>query len=521
MRTSTRRFKKLLIANRGEIAVRIARTCRNLGIRTVGVFSEQDRRSLHLDFCDEVISLGEGALSETYLNIPKIVEAIGRSRVDAVHPGYGFLSERAAFARAVTGAGAVFVGPSPESIEAMGDKIEAKRRMAAMGVPLLPGTEGGVKDFSEAKKAAAKIGYPVLLKAAAGGGGKGMRIVRGGKNSEKELAAALESASREAKNYFGDGTVYIEKFLENPHHVEVQVLGDGHGGGGHVFDRECSIQRRHQKLVEESPAPLLMKHPKAKERILEVAAQVVERMKYANAGTLEFLADDDGGFYFLEMNTRLQVEHPVTEWVTGLDLVERQLRVAEGERLKSGELTGGKKAEQRGHSIEVRVYAETPFEYLPCGGTVKALRLPCGPFVRVDSAIYPGYEVLTDYDPTLMKLSVWGADRAGAVARLRSAIGELRILGVGSNQGFFFALTREKYFIDGNYATPYIDRRMNDLKAIHGAEMARLLPRLAQAAVEAARTRPAGTLVQAGEKAREARSAWESAARKAAIRGET
>lgn len=247
--------------------------------------------------------------------------------------------------------------------------------MKQMGVPLLPGTEGGVKDFEEAKKECVKIGYPVLLKAAAGGGGKGMRIVR----NENELSAALENASREAKSYFGDGTVYLEKYLENPHHVEVQILGDGFGGGGHVFDRECSIQRRHQKLVEESPAPLLMKHPKAKEKILDVATQVVEKMKYANAGTLEFLADDDGGFYFLEMNTRLQVEHPVTEWVTGLDLVEWQIRVASGERLVKGPLV----KEQRGHAIEVRIYAETPFEYLPCAGQVKAIHLPVGPFVRI------------------------------------------------------------------------------------------------------------------------------------------
>ncbi len=504
------RFQKLLIANRGEIAIRIARTCKRLGIKVVGLFSEQDRKSLHLDFCDEVYSLGEGTLAETYLNIPKIIEVIKKSGANAVHPGYGFLSERAAFAEAVAAAGAVFVGPRPDSIQSMGDKIEAKRLMAKMGVPLLPGTDGGVKDFAAAEAACVKIGFPVLLKAAAGGGGKGMRIVR----KPEELKASLESASREAKTYFGDGTVYIEKYLDNPHHVEVQVLGDGYGGGGHVFDRECSIQRRHQKLVEESPAPLLMKHPEAKKKILEVATRVVEQMKYANAGTLEFLADDDGGFYFLEMNTRLQVEHPVTEWVTGFDLVEWQIRVAHGERLPAGAAWTAFVGEQRGHSIEVRLYAETSFDYLPCGGRVRGLRLPQGPFLRVDSAIYTGYEVLTDYDPTLMKLSVWGRDRSEAVTRMRAAIDELRVLGVGSNQGLFFAITREKNFIDGNYGTPYLEKNKAELRRIYDAELARLLPAAAVAAVEAMATvsrAPGGATVSSG---------WEAVAKKAAIRGE-
>jgi acetyl/propionyl-CoA carboxylase alpha subunit len=475
-------FDKLLIANRGEIAVRIARTCRRLGIKTVAIYSELDRKSLHLDHCDEAYSLGNGTIAETYLNIPKIGEIIKRSGARAVHPGYGFLSERAAFAEAVAAVGAVFVGPQPESIRAMGDKIEAKRLMKKMGVPLLPGTEGGVKDLKDARSAADKIGYPVLLKAAAGGGGKGMRIVR----KASELESALEGAAREAKAYFGDGTVYIEKYLENPHHIEVQVVGDGRGGGGHVFDRECSVQRRHQKLVEESPAPLLTRHPESKEKILEIASAVVEKMKYANAGTLEFLGDDDGGFYFLEMNTRLQVEHPVTEWVTGQDLVEWQLRVAQGEKLKKGALVG----ETRGHSIEVRIYAETPFDYLPSGGRVQSVHLPTGPFTRVDSAIYAGYDVPTEYDPTLMKLSVWGNDRAQAVTRLRGALDELRILGVQNNQGLFWAIARDADFLKGEYGTPYLAKRGVELRAAFDAELARLMPNLAAGAVETAR-RPA------------------------------
>lgn len=461
-----RPLRKVLISNRGEIAIRIARTCRKLGLKTVAIYSDLDRNSPHLDYCDESFYLGSGTIAETYLAIPKIIEALRKHNADAVHPGYGFLSERAPFVRAVQAEKAVFVGPQPESMEAMGDKIQAKLLMKKMGVPLLPGTEGGVSNFSDAKKAASKIGYPVLLKAAAGGGGKGMRIVR----TESDLEAALESAAKEAQRYFGDGTVYIEKYLENPHHVEVQVLGDGHGGGGHVFDRECSIQRRHQKLVEESPAPLLNRHPVSKNKILEVATRVVEQMKYANAGTLEFLADDDGGFYFLEMNTRLQVEHPVTEWVTGLDLVEMQLRVAAGEALKKGPIVSS----QNGHSIEVRIYAESPFDYLPSGGKIEGLVIPQGPFVRVDSSVYSDYVVPTDYDPTLMKLSVWGRDRAAAVAQLTSALDELRILGVTHNQGLFWAICREKNFKEGLYGTPYLERNRAELRCLYDEELARL-----------------------------------------------
>jgi len=510
-REKTTDMNKVLIANRGEIAIRIARTCQRMGIKTVGIFSELDRKSLHLDFCDEVFALGEGTIGETYLNISKITDILKRSKAQGVHPGYGFLSERAQFAEAVASSGGIFVGPSPESIRAMGDKIQAKRLMKQMGVPLLPGTDGGVKDFSEAEKAAAKIGFPVLLKAAAGGGGKGMRIVR----DMKELKSALEGASREAQNYFGDGTVYIEKYLENPHHIEVQVMGDGHGGGGHVFDRECSIQRRHQKLIEESPAPLLEMHPKSKEKILGVAGAVVEQMKYGAAGTLEFLGDDEGGFYFLEMNTRLQVEHPVTEWVTGLDLVEWQIRVSRGEKLPKGPLVTA----QRGHSIEVRIYAETPFDYLPTGGVVSSIQLPSGPFVRVDSSIYPGYDVPTEYDPTLMKLSVWGDSRLQAVERLRGALEELRILGVNNNQGLFWAVTREKDFIDGRYGTPYLEKHREQLMATYAAEEKRLMSMLAIGSVEALQ-RPGVALGVKNSGSAAALSAWEWSALRGNLRGE-
>lgn len=454
--------EKLLIANRGEIAIRIARTAKRMGFTVVGLYSKIDDESLHLRFCDEVYDLGDGPLAETYLNIPKIVEIIKVSDCAFVHPGYGFLSERAAFAQACADAGAVFVGPSPSSIEAMGDKIRSKQLMKSMGVPLVPGSEGAVTTLSDAKKIAAQTGFPVLLKASAGGGGKGMRIVQ----NEKDLESALESASREAKNYFGDGTVFIEKYLTNPHHVEVQVLGDGKGGGGHVFDRECSIQRRHQKLLEESPAPLLERFPEQKKKILEISNRVVSEMKYASAGTLEFVADDEGNFYFLEMNTRLQVEHPVTEWVTGLDLVEMQLKVAQGATLPKGALA----LTQNGYAIEVRIYAETSLDHLPTGGKVHDVVFPQGAFVRVDSAIYPGYDVPTDYDPTLLKLSVWGNTRDQAIARLRASLEELRILGVDSNQALFWAICQEPEFNRGTYGTPYLEKNKPFLRKIIHAE---------------------------------------------------
>ena len=465
-------MKKILIANRGEIAIRIARTCRRMGIKTVGIFSEKDRTSLHVEYCDEAYSLESlgasgGALADTYLNVEKIVSIAKRAQVWGVHPGYGFLSERAHFARACRENGIVFIGPAPESIESMGDKIQAKKLMKEMGVPLLPGTEGGVKDLSEARSEAKRIGYPVLLKATAGGGGKGMRIVR----DESQLADALENAAREAKAYFGDGTVYIEKYLENPHHIETQVLGDGFGGGGHVFDRECSIQRRHQKLIEESPAPLFLQHAGAKAKILEVSNAVVSKMRYANAGTLEFLGDDEGGFYFLEMNTRLQVEHPVTELVTGLDLVEQQILIAMGKKLQPG----AQVSVQNGHAIEVRIYAETPFEYLPTGGRVHDVVLPQGAFVRVDSSIYPGYVVPTDYDPTLMKLSVWGQTRIEAIDRLKGALEELRIIGVQSNQALFWCVMQQQEFREGRYGTPYLQKHGAELKQLYDSEMQSLI----------------------------------------------
>jgi acetyl-CoA carboxylase biotin carboxylase subunit len=421
---------------------------------------------LHLNYCDEVYSLGSGSISETYLNIENICKILKNSKAQGVHPGYGFLSEREAFATAVENAGAIFIGPEAKSIYAMGDKLRAKKAMQAMGVPMVPGTEGGITDQKEAIKIAEKIGFPVLIKAAAGGGGKGMRIVE----KKEDLAAALEAAARESKNYFGDATVYIEKYLTNPHHVEVQVMGDGIGGGGHVFDRECSIQRRHQKLLEESPSPLLMRYPKSKEKILALSNLVVEKMKYRGAGTLEFVADDEGNFYFLEMNTRLQVEHPVSEWVTGLDLVEYQIRVANGERLKPGTVA----TKQDGSAIEVRIYAETPFEYLPTGGRVHAVQFPQGPFVRVDSAIYPGYDVPLEYDPTLLKLSVWGPNRKTAIERLKGSLEELRILGSRCNQALFWAITQEKDFIDGMYGTSYLSKHQENLKATVSNELSRL-----------------------------------------------
>lgn len=468
-----RPLRKVHIANRGEIAIRVARTARRMGLKTVALFAEQDRESQHLDFCDEAHSLGVGPISDTYLSIERVLGIARQSGADCIHPGYGFLSERATFAKACADAGVKFVGPQPQSMDEMGDKIRSKQFMKALGVPLVPGSDGAVSDKSEARQIADRVGYPVLLKASAGGGGKGMRIV----HSASELEAALEGAAREAKAYFGDGTVFIEKYLTSPHHVEVQVVGDGEGGGGHVFDRECSIQRRHQKLLEESPAPLLGRHPASKKKLLDLSQNVVARMKYESAGTLEYVADDDGNVYFLEMNTRLQVEHPVTEWVTGIDLVERQFRVAMGERLKAEPLASA----QRGHAIEVRIYSETPFDHLPTGGRVVDVLFPQGPFVRVDSAIYPGYDVPTEYDPTLLKLSVWGEDRSQAIDRLASALEELRILGVQSNQALFRAICSEPDFRKGMYGTPYLDLHRAALQAGSETAFADLVKRVGPA----------------------------------------
>jgi len=441
-------IRKVLVANRGEIAVRVIRACRELGIRSVAVYSEADRLAPHVLHADEAYPIGEAAAARSYLRADGLVEVARSTGCDAVHPGYGFLSERAFFAAAVEDAGLAFVGPPASAIAAMGDKTEARRRMTAAGVPVVPGTTEPVVDVEAALGAAETVGYPVLLKAAAGGGGKGMRVVR----SADEMAKALEAAGNEARNAFGDDSVYIERFLDRPRHIEVQVLADAHGAVLHLGERECSIQRRHQKMIEEAPSPVMT--PELRERMGAAAVAAAKAVGYRSAGTIEFLFQD-GEFFFLEMNTRIQVEHPVTELVTGIDLVQWQLRVASGEplpwRQSDIHLTG--------HAIECRITSEDPESgFLPSTGRIERLDVPAGPGVRWDGGIGEGTEVSLYYDPLLAKLIAHGPDRATAIARMERALDELRIIGVETSAPFHARVMREPDFRAGAIDIGYIER---------------------------------------------------------------
>ncbi len=440
-------IESVLVANRGEIALRVIRTARELGIRTIAVFSEADRTAPHVLVADEAHCIGPARGADSYLNTERILAAAGRSGARAIHPGYGFLSERGDFAEAVTGSGLVFVGPSAATIRAMGDKTEARQRMATAGVPVVPGTSTPLASAAEAGRAAGEIGFPVLLKAAAGGGGKGMRVVR----RPREVVDAFAAAVREAEAAFGDGSVYVERFLERPRHIEIQLFGDSRGNVVHLFERECSIQRRHQKLVEEAPSPLLT--PAERERMGAAAVRAARAVDYVGAGTVEFLYAG-GEFFFLEMNTRLQVEHPVTEQVTGIDLVEWQLRVAAGEALplRQDEIA------MRGHAIECRITSESPFDgFLPATGTVTALDVPGGPGVRWDGGIAPGSEIGLHYDPLLGKLVSWGRDRGAAVRRMARALDELAIGGVATCASLLRRIMEEADFRAGRLTTAYLD----------------------------------------------------------------
>jgi acetyl-CoA carboxylase biotin carboxylase subunit len=451
--------KPVLIANRGEIAIRIARTCKALGFPTVGIYSEADRFSEHVRFCDSSYLIGPPSPKESYLNVDRLIEVARVSGAQYVHPGYGFLSERPHFVEACEKAGLVFVGPSAESMRLMGDKIQARATVDQLKVPRVPGSSGAVESDQEAKKVAKEIGYPILLKAAAGGGGKGMRRV----DSEAELSSAFAGASREALSAFGDGSMYVEKLILQPHHVEIQVFGDGRGGAIHLGERECSIQRRHQKVWEESPAPILNSHPKTRESMYESAVRIAKHVKYAGAGTFEFIVDGAGNYYFLEMNTRLQVEHPVTEWVTGVDLVAWQLLLAEGS-FRLPEIP-----ERRGSAIEVRLYAEDPQSFLPAPGALGLIQLPSGAFVRSDSAFIEPGEVSLHYDPMIAKISVWAPTRSDAVNRLRVALDEARVeppkrpdgTFIGSlrtNLSFLKKLVRNETVIGGDTTTDLIGK---------------------------------------------------------------
>jgi acetyl-CoA carboxylase, biotin carboxylase subunit len=442
-------FTKILIANRGEIAVRVIRACRELGITSVAVYSDVDRASLHVRKADEAYPIGPAAAAESYLNIPRILDVARRSGAEAIHPGYGFLSENANFAQACVDCGIKFIGPTAAAMEMMGSKTRARQHMEQAGVPFVPGTSRALESFEEAEEVAAKIGYPVMLKAAAGGGGKGMRLVA----SPDDLGSALEAARSEAQRSFGDSEVYLEKYIVNPRHIEMQILADEHGNCVWLGERECSIQRRHQKVLEESPSPLV--DPDMRRRMGEIAVRVARTANYTNAGTVEFLSDQAKNFYFLEMNTRLQVEHPVTELITGLDLVHLQIRIASGERLPFTQ----EQVEIRGHAMECRVYAEDPDNnYFPSPGKITLLLAPSGPGIRRDSGIYEGWTVPMDYDPLLAKLIGYGSDRKQTIGRLIRALNEYFVGGIKTNISLFRRILNDAAFQAGNLDTGYLDR---------------------------------------------------------------
>ena len=441
-------FKKILIANRGEIAVRILRACREMSIPAVVVFSEADRASLHVRMADEAYPIGPAPSRESYLVIDKILSVARASGCDALHPGYGFLAENPNLARACASAGVTFIGPSPEAMERLGSKTAARQLARDANVPTVPGTLDPIERINDAAEIARQIGFPVVLKAVAGGGGKGMRLVE----RESELAAAWRDASSEATNAFGDGRMYLEKFLVHPRHIEIQILGDHHGHMIYLGERECSVQRRYQKVIEEAPSPFMT--PELRRAMGEAAVKLARAGGYTNAGTLEFLVDAQRNFYFLEMNTRLQVEHPVTEMVTSCDLVKLQIRVAAGEPLPIAQ----ENIELRGHAIECRIYAEDPDNnFFPSPGTILARSVPSGPGIRLDDGVYAGWTVPTDYDPMLGKLIAWGGDRNEAMARMRRALDEYYVGGIKTNVGLFRRILAEPKFVRGEIHTKWLD----------------------------------------------------------------
>lgn len=486
-------FRKILIANRGEIAVRIAQTARQMGVAVAAVYSEPDRDALHVRVADEVWPLAGRSSAETYLRGERVIEIARSCGAEAIHPGYGFLSENAEFAEQCAAAGIVFIGPSPAAIRAMGDKIVAKEAATRAGVPVVPGWSPPANaSIDEIARHAAEIGYPVLIKAAAGGGGKGMRVVE----KPTDLPAGVEAARREAQAAFGDARIFAEKYIANPRHVEVQVFGDGRGNVVHLFERECSIQRRHQKIIEESPSPALS--PQLRDKITSAAVRLAQAVGYANAGTVEFMVDPQGAFYFLEMNTRLQVEHPVTELVTGCDLVRAQLEVAAGGALpfKQDDLR------QDGHAIECRIYAEDAARgFLPSTGTIAAFAAPLGPGVRVDGGVADGSRVETYYDPMLAKLIVWGRSRPEALARMGDALRRFVVLGVTTNIEFLQGVVAHPEFAAGRTDTHFLERHRIEV----GGE---IRPEAYLAAALASRTMPVG---DSGGRPARVQSPWELA----------
>ena len=498
-------FRKILIANRGEIAVRVMRACREMGIRTVAVYSEVDRKSLHVRYADEAYPIGPAPARESYLRIDRVLEAARRSGAEAIHPGYGFLAENPDFARATEAAGVVFIGPPVSAMELMGSKTASRQAVRQAGLPVVPGGDRNLESYDEVRRMAGEIGYPVMLKASAGGGGKGLRLVQG----EAELESAWRTARSEALNAFGDSAIYLEKFIERPRHVEIQILGDRHGHLIHLGERECSLQRRHQKVLEECPSPAV--DDDLRRRMGETAVHIAKLAGYWNAGTVEFLLDPAGNFYFLEMNTRLQVEHPVTELVTGVDLVQEQIRIAAGERLAWRQ----EDVELRGAAIECRIYAEDAANnFFPSPGVIARLQAPAGPGVRRDSGVYEGWEVPLEYDPLLSKIAVWARDRDEARRRMQRVLGEYEIQGIHTNIPFFRRVLEHPDFVAGRLDTGFVDRTlaaglMEEEPASAEEERAALLGAL----LEAERMGSAGTAPPRGANG----NGWKQAGRQSAL----
>ena len=499
------RAVKVLIANRGEIAVRVIRACRELGYPTVAVYSEADRAALHVLYADQAMPVGPAPSSESYLRIDNILDAAKKTGAEAVHPGYGFLAENAAFARACRDAGLIFIGPSPESIEAMGSKTESRRRMQAAGVPVVPGLIEAVKSFDEIAEFAQSAGLPIMIKASAGGGGKGMRLVE----REEDLQPSFERVTSEAQAFFGDASVYAEKFVTSPRHIEVQILGDQHGNLIHLGERECTLQRRHQKVVEECPSPVV--DAELRERLGAMAVKAAKAVDYYSAGTIECLVGADRSFYFLEMNTRLQVEHPVTEMVWGVDLVKEQLRIAQGGRLeiRQDQLVA------KGHAIECRIYAEDPARrFAPSPGVIRYINLPQGPGVRNENGVYPGYTVPVHYDPMLSKLVCHAGTRDEAIARMKRALMEYRVEGIDTTIPFFTYIMSHPDFIAAEFDTGFIDRLLSEVDFSHAG----VADRTVDAAIAAA-------AVIAFEDAHRVQlpedtdSSWKRAGRREGVRG--
>jgi acetyl-CoA carboxylase, biotin carboxylase subunit len=519
-------FRKILIANRGEIAARLIRACHEMGIAAVAVYSEVDRASLHVRKADEAYPVGPAPATESYLNIGKILDVAARSGADAIHPGYGFLSENAKFAQACVDARVKFIGPTASAMEAMGSKTRARQAMERAGVPLVPGTSHGLESFKQAEEVAARVGYPVMLKAAAGGGGKGMRLV----HSPQDLKSALDGARSEAERSFGDSEVYIEKAIVNPRHIEMQVLADEHGNIVYLGERECSLQRRHQKVVEEAPSPVV--DADLRRRMGEAAVRVAQSAGYTNAGTVEFLVDSHSEdrqkrFYFLEMNTRLQVEHPVTELVTGLDLVHLQIRIAAGERLPFTQ----EDVSIRGHAIECRIYAEDPDNnYFPSPGRIALLLAPSGPGIRHDSGVYEGWTVPMDYDPLLAKLIGYGTDRDQAISRLTRALEEYFVGGIKTNLSLFRRILRHRDFRAAKLDTGFLDRLLKEKEQVEReqapaesaeqlkAEEVAVIAAGVFAALGPSATEPNGGTANGSQNDNtKARSNWKSVARREAL----